>query len=128
MNLKRLFLKALAIVGVATAAPAAAEPILLDAGSVGESFTITFDGFVDGGPSIDGLGSELTLTLTGIENGVYTTICVSFAVLIWRLFLSKGRVLGPAELQRAPLTIQSLASMSGVDEAPLNLNQLSCHV
>ena len=72
MNLKRLFLKALAIVGVATAAPAAAEPILLDAGSVGESFTITFDGFVDGGPSIDGLGSELTLTLTGIENGVYT--------------------------------------------------------
>ncbi len=72
MNLKRLFLRALAIVGVATAAPAAAEPILLDAGSVGESFTISFDGFVDGGPSIDGLGSELTLTLTGIENGVYT--------------------------------------------------------
>ena len=72
MNLKRLFFRALAIVGVAIAAPAAAEPILLDAGSVGESFTITFDGFVDGGPSIDGLGSELTLTLTGIENGVYT--------------------------------------------------------
>ena len=69
---RKTFAKLLAIVGIAAAAPAAAEPILLDAGSIGESFTITFDGFVDGGPSIDGLGSELTLTLTGIENGVYT--------------------------------------------------------
>ncbi|MBX7496038.1 cistern family PEP-CTERM protein [Qipengyuania sp. 6B39] len=67
-----MIIKALAIVGLATAAPAVAEPIILDAGSIGESYTITFDGFVDGGPSIDGLSSELTLTLTGIENGVYT--------------------------------------------------------
>ena len=72
MNLKRLFVNALAAIGLTAAAPAVAEPILLDADSVGESFTISFDGFVDGGPSIDGLGSELTLTLTGVEHGTYT--------------------------------------------------------
>lgn len=36
---------------------------------------------------------------TNIEYGVYTTICVSFAVLIWRLFLSKGRFLGRARVR-----------------------------
>ena len=72
VNFKRFITGALAMVGLAFAAPAVAEPIMLDADSIGESFTIDFDGFVDGGPSIDGLSSSLTLTLTGIENGVYT--------------------------------------------------------
>lgn len=36
---------------------------------------------------------------SSIENGVYTTICVSFAVLIWRVFLSKGHMLGPARIR-----------------------------
>ncbi len=72
MNFKRLIVNTLAAIGLTAAAPAFAEPILLDADSVGESFTISFDGFVDGGPSIDGLGSELTLTLTGVEHGTYT--------------------------------------------------------
>lgn len=72
VNIKRFITGALAMVGLAFAAPAVAEPILLDADAIGDSFTINFDGFVDGGPSIDGLSSSLTLTLTGIESGVYT--------------------------------------------------------
>lgn len=72
MKFQHVVTKALAIIGLATAAPAVAEPILLDAGSIGTGYTIDFDGFVNGGPSIDGLSSSLTLTLTGIENGVYT--------------------------------------------------------
>lgn len=36
---------------------------------------------------------------TNIENGVYTTICMSFVVLIWRLFLSKGSFLGRARIR-----------------------------
>lgn len=71
MEYRGLFLKAAVVGSVAIAAPAAAEPILLDAGSVGDSFTIEFDGFVDGGPSIDGLSSELTLTLTSIDGTSY---------------------------------------------------------
>lgn len=41
----------------------------------------------------------LVTIFTNIENGVYTTICASFAVLIWRLFLSKGRFLGRARIR-----------------------------
>jgi hypothetical protein len=57
---------------LSVAAPAAAEPILLDGSSVGDSFTINFDGFVDGGPSLSGLSSQLRLTLNSIVNGVYS--------------------------------------------------------
>lgn len=53
------------------AAPAAAEPILLDGDSIDESFTIDFDGFVDGGAALDGLSSQLQLTLKSIVDGVY---------------------------------------------------------
>lgn len=72
MSVRSFISKAIVACSVAFAAPAVAEPILLDSDSIGDSFTISFDGFVDGGASIDGLSSELTLTLTGIENGVYT--------------------------------------------------------
>ena len=41
----------------------------------------------------------LVTVFSSIENGVYTTICVSFAVLIWRTFLSKGNVLGFAKIR-----------------------------
>ena len=39
-----------------------------------------------------------------------------------------GRVLELTEMQRSPLTKHRLAAMGGVDEAPLNLNQLSSHL
>lgn len=62
----------MAICGIAVASPAVASPILLDAGSIGDSYTISFDGFVDSGPSLPGLSGSLTLTLTGVNNGTYT--------------------------------------------------------
>ncbi|KAF4120642.1 solute carrier family 26 (sodium-independent sulfate anion transporter), member 11 [Geosmithia morbida] len=36
---------------------------------------------------------------SSLENGIYSTVCVSFAVLMWRLFLTKGRFLGPVRVQ-----------------------------
>lgn len=70
MNAAKIMLAAvLATVGLAS--PAAAEPILLDDSSIGESYTISFDGFVDGGASIAGLSSQLQLTLNSIVNGIY---------------------------------------------------------
>lgn len=57
--------------GIGMASPAMAEPILLDGSSIGQSHTITFDGFVDGGASLPGLSSQLTLTLSSIVNGIY---------------------------------------------------------
>ncbi|WP_324827459.1 cistern family PEP-CTERM protein [Qipengyuania zhejiangensis] len=71
MNWRALIVKAAAVFGLAFAAPAAAEPIMLDSASVGDSFTVGFDGFVDGGSSLEGLSSEITLTLDSIVNGVY---------------------------------------------------------
>ena len=47
------------------------------------------------------LAGVLVTVFSTIENGIYTTICVSFAVLIWRLFLSKGRLLGVARIRTA---------------------------
>ena len=49
----------------------------------------------------------LVTIFTNIENGVYTTICASFAVLIWRLFLSKGRFLGRARIRTVRQTAGS---------------------
>lgn len=34
-----------------------------------------------------------------IENGIYTTVCISFAVFIFRLFQAKGRFLGVAKVR-----------------------------
>lgn len=47
---------------------------------------------------------------TSIENGIYTTICVSFAVLIWRTFLSKGHVLGFARIRTIKATTNGSAN------------------
>ena len=47
------------------------------------------------------LAGVLVTVFSTIENGIYTTISVSFAVLIWRLFLSRGRLLGVARIRTA---------------------------
>ncbi|SLJ87971.1 cistern family PEP-CTERM protein [Novosphingobium mathurense] len=52
------------------AAPAWADAITLDSNSIGDSFTVNFDGF-SGGTSIDGLTSSATFTLTGITSTGY---------------------------------------------------------
>jgi hypothetical protein len=72
MNFTKRALTCLSLGMAATlASPAMAEPILLDDGEIGESFTVSFDGFVDGGAALDGLSSQLQMTLTSILNGVY---------------------------------------------------------
>ena len=66
---------AIGAIALIAAAPAMAEPITLDADSIGDSFTINFDGFSDGVTHGD-LGGAATFTLTGadviaaLENGV----------------------------------------------------------
>lgn len=67
---KRAALTTLAAMTAAFAAPAAAEPIMLDAGSIGDSFTIDYDGFADG-QTIDGLSATTVYTLTGINGDTY---------------------------------------------------------
>lgn len=53
------------------ASPALADPILLDSSSVGQSFTIDYDGFSDG-TVINGLTASTTFTLTGVTDTSYT--------------------------------------------------------
>lgn len=69
---KSIFAAMVGALSLGLAAPAAAEPILLDSSKVGDNFTINFDGFVDGGSAISGLSSQLRLTLNSIVNGVYS--------------------------------------------------------
>ena len=59
---------ALSLIG---ATPALATPIMLDESNVGESFTLSYDGFSDGA-TIDGLGAEATFTLTGVTDHSFT--------------------------------------------------------
>lgn len=66
---------------------------------------------------------EVLIYLTGvfftvfnsIENGIYSTICVSFAVVIWRAFLSKGHVLGLARIRTVKTTLNGSGIASDVD-------------
>ena len=71
MNMRHAFVSVAAGLGLLAATPAAAEPILLDDSHVGDSYTIDFDGFVDGNVTVDGLGAKLTLTLSSIVGNVY---------------------------------------------------------
>ena len=71
MNTRNLVFSAVAGLGLLASTPAAAEPILLDANEVGESFSIDFDGFVNGDVTVPGLSSQLILTLTSIVGNVY---------------------------------------------------------
>lgn len=70
--LKRMIAGLAVTIGIGMSAPALAEPIFLDSNSIGDVRNITFDGFVDGGSSLSGLSSQLTLKLSSIVNGVYT--------------------------------------------------------
>ncbi|KAM4066166.1 sulfate permease family protein [Hirsutella rhossiliensis] len=45
------------------------------------------------------LAGVLVTVFNTIENGIYTTVCMSFVVIIWRLFLSRGRILGLARIR-----------------------------
>ena len=62
---------AAAFAGTVFATPALAEPILLDGGDIGESFTIKYDGFSNG-TTISGLTAETTFTLTGVTDTTYS--------------------------------------------------------
>lgn len=53
----------------------------------------------------------LVAVFSSIENGVYTTVCVSFFLVIWRMFLSRGHVLGFARIRTVkPASSDSMAS------------------
>ena len=67
----------------------------------------------------------LVSVFSSIENGVYTTICVSFAVLIWRLFLSKGRVLGPARIRTIKATPSDSSRNSDGNSSDLGKGEIS---
>lgn len=72
MQLVQRMITGLAVtIGLGVSTPAMAEPIFLDSSSIGEVYSITFDGFVDDSPSLPGLSSQLSLTLNSIVNGVY---------------------------------------------------------
>lgn len=68
---KNLALGVFAAIAATFATPVLAEPILLDSGNVGESFTIDYDGFSDG-TAIDNLTASTTFTLTGATDDTYT--------------------------------------------------------
>lgn len=62
----------LAGVSVAIASPAMADPITLDSGDIGTSFTIDFDGFVDSATNtVDDLTSSITFTLQQVTGNSY---------------------------------------------------------
>lgn len=59
------------------------------------------------------LAGVLVTVFTTIENGIYTTISVSFAILVWRLFLSRGRLLGVARIRTVKASQKSGDKESG---------------
>ena len=70
---RKIFTTALAAAAITFAAPALAEPITLDSGDVGTSFSIDFDGFVESSQQpVDGLASTLTLTLDSVSTNSYS--------------------------------------------------------
>ena len=69
MSFLKFTLAAAALFGSATAAQATA--ITVSAADVGNSYTVNYDGFSDGGV-IDGLTGQTTFTLTGVTGNSYT--------------------------------------------------------
>lgn len=55
---------------------------------------------------------------SSIENGIYTTICASFAFLVFRMFLAKGRFLGVVGLRSHGIATSG-SSTASTDERPL---------
>jgi hypothetical protein len=70
MNIKKKIGLAFALASAAVASPALADQITLDAGDVGQSFSLSYDGFADGG-TIAGLTGTATFTLTGVTSTGY---------------------------------------------------------
>ena len=68
MTIRRTF--ATAIATLAFASPALADAITLDAGDVGQSFVLNYDGMSDG-QTVTGLTGTTTLTLTAITGTSY---------------------------------------------------------
>ena len=63
---------ALALAAATTLATAAhANPITVDAGDIGTSYTVNYDGYADG-QVIDGLTGQATFTLTGVGDNAYS--------------------------------------------------------
>ena len=71
MNMLRKIALAGSLAALATATPALADAITFDATSIGESFTVSYDGFADG-QQIAGLSGDATFTLTAIDANSYT--------------------------------------------------------
>jgi len=69
---RTLFAGAAALTSIMMATPALADPITLDASQVGTSFTVNYNGFVDGDQVVDGLGGSAVFTLTGATGNSYT--------------------------------------------------------
>ncbi|KAK0388873.1 hypothetical protein NLU13_5116 [Sarocladium strictum] len=61
-----------------------------------------------------------------IENGIYTTICMSVAVVIFRIVLSNGRFLGPARI-RTLQAAHGAASPSSASETKLGSEKIEEH-
>ncbi|KAM0513286.1 hypothetical protein ACHAPE_007938 [Trichoderma viride] len=69
------------------------------------------------------LAGVLVTVFATIEDGIYTTICMSFAVVIFRLFLSRGRFLGVARVRTAKATEST--SKGGDQEALVEPSEYS---
>lgn len=71
MMFSRTFAGIATIASLAFATPALADSITLDSSSIGTSYTLNYNGFVNG-TTIDGLSGSTTFTLTGISGNDYT--------------------------------------------------------
>lgn len=58
----------------------------------------------------------LVTVFTTIENGIYTTVSVSFAVVLFRLFLSRGRLLGVARIRTVVTSPNGSVTGLGTEE------------
>lgn len=59
------------------------------------------------------LAGVLVTVFSTIQNGIYTTVCISFFVVVWRLFLSRGRMLGVARIRTVKAMAMATAEAGG---------------
>lgn len=67
---KSTFAGAIALASLIAATPALADPITLDSGDVGQSFTVNYDGSVSG-QNVTGLSGSATFKLTSVSGTAY---------------------------------------------------------
>ncbi|TAQ90207.1 hypothetical protein B7494_g1505 [Chlorociboria aeruginascens] len=69
----------------------------------------------------------LVTVFSSIENGIYTTICVSFAVLLFRVIKAKGRFLGTVKVQSilGDRIIASPTSLNASETVPLTADPIT---